>query len=97
MKRLGRINYPQEIGESDWFGDVLANLAIVPTRVEYDGVFGIYTLTGLSKHFEEVIEGQEIPEYVISLAQENGETPKFGGLSRVVAEGGLMPWEINRA
>lgn len=93
MKRLGKIDYMQEIGESDWFGDALACIAIVPTRVDYDGTFGVYTLTGISKHFEPVIEGQQIPHYIVSLKQAVGEVPKFAGIERVVAEGGLMPWE----
>lgn len=98
MSRYGRIQYPVEFVETEWFGDVLAKLSFVPIQVEVDPSFDMVIADGYSRHFAERKQGEKIPEYIIEFTvPEPGEFPDFGGIVPVVGEGALMPWEINRA
>lgn len=96
MSRYGKVQIMHEFIETEWFGDVLAKLSMVPTHIENDEMFGISTITGHSRHFGDLNPGDKIPEYIIKLKQGDAdEFPEFDGISRVTSEGGLLPWEIS--
>jgi hypothetical protein len=65
--RIGRVRYTHHFARDYQAMAVFDYLGIVPLHLEFDGSIDQYILTGVSHRFDEIGDGQAIPEYWITL------------------------------
>ena len=72
--RVGKIKVPQFMLYDEYvtLRTILGELGFVPLDVQRFDYYEFVTYVGVSDKFDELLEGEKIPEYSVSISTENG-------------------------